>query len=163
LRRGFTAHNKGWGNGEGERSAMLDLMYLFLSFEGRISRQSFWIGVGILAVVETLAQYASTRMGGDRLGVVADLVFAFPEFALAAKRAHDRNISTWVIALFFAGAVALDLLTLGGWDAIAEKPTDAFLAILIPWGVFALILLVDLGFRRGTQGPNPYGPDPLAE
>jgi uncharacterized membrane protein YhaH (DUF805 family) len=30
------------------------------------------------------------------------------------------------------------------------------------WVFFALVLLVDLGFRRGTVGPNQYGPDPLA-
>jgi len=28
--------------------------------------------------------------------------------------------------------------------------------------VFGLALLVELGFRRGTAGPNQYGPDPLA-
>jgi uncharacterized membrane protein YhaH (DUF805 family) len=35
------------------------------------------------------------------------------------------------------------------------------LAIVVPYGVFALALLVELGFRRGTVGPNQYGPDPL--
>jgi uncharacterized membrane protein YhaH (DUF805 family) len=28
-------------------------------------------------------------------------------------------------------------------------------------GVFAIYLLVVLGFLRGTVGPNQYGPDPL--
>jgi uncharacterized membrane protein YhaH (DUF805 family) len=35
------------------------------------------------------------------------------------------------------------------------------LAILIPYLVFGLALTIDLGFRRGTVGPNRYGPDPL--
>ena len=35
-------------------------------------------------------------------------------------------------------------------------------AILVPFGVFGIALLVELGFRRGTVGPNQYGPDPLA-
>jgi uncharacterized membrane protein YhaH (DUF805 family) len=29
-------------------------------------------------------------------------------------------------------------------------------------GIWALAMFVDLGFLRGTQGPNQYGPDPLA-
>jgi uncharacterized membrane protein YhaH (DUF805 family) len=141
----------------------MDFMHLFLSFEGRIGRTTFWIGVAILVVVESIAQLAVWQFGNDQIGAVADLVFVFPEFALTAKRAHDRNISTPLIGLFFAGAVALDLLTLGGWDMNGDNPTPAMLAILIPWGIFALILLIDLGFRRGTQGPNPYGPDPLGK
>jgi uncharacterized membrane protein YhaH (DUF805 family) len=140
----------------------MDFMHLFLSFEGRISRTTFWIGVGILVVVESIAQYAAGQVGNDQASAVVDLVFAFPEFAVAAKRAHDRNISTWLILLFFAGAVGLDVLMLGGWDVTGDKPSTAFLAILVPWGIFALVLLVDLGFRRGTEGPNAYGPDPLA-
>ena len=35
------------------------------------------------------------------------------------------------------------------------------LIILVPWFVLAAALLVELGFRRGTQGPNRHGPDPL--
>jgi uncharacterized membrane protein YhaH (DUF805 family) len=140
----------------------MDFMHMFLSFEGRISRTTFWIGVGILVVVEAITQFAAVRLGNEQISAVADLVFAFPEFALTAKRAHDRNISTLLIALFFAGAVGLDVLQLGGWDMNGDQPTAALLAILIPWGIFALVLLVDLGFRRGTAGPNAYGPDPLA-
>jgi len=29
------------------------------------------------------------------------------------------------------------------------------------WLAFALALIIELGFRRGTRGPNQYGPDPL--
>jgi uncharacterized membrane protein YhaH (DUF805 family) len=30
-------------------------------------------------------------------------------------------------------------------------------------GIVSLALLIELGFRRGTPGPNRYGPDPLAK
>jgi uncharacterized membrane protein YhaH (DUF805 family) len=33
--------------------------------------------------------------------------------------------------------------------------------LLVPLGILGLALIVDLGFRRGTVGPNRYGPDPL--
>ena len=35
------------------------------------------------------------------------------------------------------------------------------LAIALPFTVLGLALLVELGFRKGTTGPNQYGPDPL--
>jgi len=37
------------------------------------------------------------------------------------------------------------------------------LAIAVPFAVFFLALLVELGFRKGTPGANQYGPDPLAK
>jgi hypothetical protein len=37
------------------------------------------------------------------------------------------------------------------------------LAVEVPVAVLGLVLLVELGFRRGTVGPNPNGPDPLAK
>jgi uncharacterized membrane protein YhaH (DUF805 family) len=32
----------------------------------------------------------------------------------------------------------------------------------VPFTIFGIGLLIELGFRKGTAGPNPYGPDPLA-
>ncbi len=69
----------------------MDWVDLFTGFHGRISRQPFWIGVLVLAVVETICQAVSHRIEGDRLGSIVDLAFSYPEFALTLKRAHDRN------------------------------------------------------------------------
>ena len=44
-----------------------------------------------------------------------------------------------------------------------EAPSMLSLAIAVPFTVFGLALLIELGFRRGTIGPNPNGPDPLAK
>jgi uncharacterized membrane protein YhaH (DUF805 family) len=33
--------------------------------------------------------------------------------------------------------------------------------VVILLGIFGLAFLVELGFRKGTTGPNRYGPDPL--
>jgi len=62
---------------------------------------------------------------------------------------------------FGAGAV-LDLFTVLGLAGSDETPSMLSLAIAVPFAVFGLALLVELGFRRGTVGPNQYGPDPLA-
>jgi uncharacterized membrane protein YhaH (DUF805 family) len=44
-----------------------------------------------------------------------------------------------------------------------DEPTMISVLIAVPFTILALFLLVELGFRRGTLGPNQYGPDPLAK
>ena len=130
---------------------------LLTSFEGRISRQPFWIGIIALSLPELAAHFA----WGERWSSIASLLLAYPEFALFAKRGHDRNVPTWIVGLFIAGAVVLNLLALFDLAGPSGKPSTPFVLVGIPVGVAALILLIDFGFRRGTAGPNRYGPDPL--
>jgi uncharacterized membrane protein YhaH (DUF805 family) len=135
-------------------------IYLFTSFQGRINREPFWIACGILAAVEIATQWLAYQIGGEPLSTVLDLAFTYPEFALAVKRSNDRNLSPWVVALFFACNVALDLFTLWNGAIDATDPINGI--ILIPFALLALVLIAELGFRPGTSGPNRYGPDPLS-
>jgi uncharacterized membrane protein YhaH (DUF805 family) len=135
-------------------------IYLFASFQGRINRQPFWIACGILAAIEIATQWLAYRIEGERLGTILDLAFTYPEFAVAIKRANDRNLPTWVVGLFFASNVAMDLFTLLNGTIDTDNPINGI--ILIPFALLAVVLIVELGFRPGTSGPNPFGPDPLA-
>ncbi|HEY2227464.1 MAG TPA: DUF805 domain-containing protein [Xanthobacteraceae bacterium] len=149
-------------------------IYVFTRFQGRINREPFWIGCGILAAIEIVSQWLAYRMegetlnsmmnlelpGGDRLNNILGLAFTYPEFALAVKRSNDRNLSPWVVGFFFAFDVALGLLTLSSGAMDPDNPVNQI--IIISFGLFLLILIVELGFRRGTEGPNRFGPDPLA-
>jgi hypothetical protein len=58
--------------------------------------------------------------------------------------------------------VVLDLLTLLGLTGSAENPSTLYYVVGIPVGLLDPHSLIDFGFRRGTVGPNRYGPDPLA-
>ena len=64
--------------------------------------------------------------------IIVSLLFLYPALAVYAKRWHDRGKSGW-------------------WTLIGLVP--------IIGGIW---LLVELGFLRGTEGPNQYGNDPLA-
>ena len=136
-------------------------IYLFTSFSGRINREPFWIGFGILVAVEVTAQCLASQVEGDTLSTVLDLAFTYPEFELAVKRANDRDLTPWIVALFFAGNVALDLFTLLNGPLDTSNPINGI--ILIPFALLAVALIVELGFRRGTNGPNRFGPDPLSD
>ncbi len=140
----------------------MDWLYLFNSFHGRISRQTFWIAMLVVIVANFLACYVAEYLGGDRPSAIVDLAFTYPEFAVAVKRVHDRNLPVWLLGVFFAANAALDLLTVLRWDTGDDKPTILWTVIAIPFLVLALALIIELGFRKGTTGPNQYGPDPLA-
>ena len=140
----------------------MDWAYLLNSFEGRISRKTFWIGLAVLIIAEILGHFAAQALQGDRLSAIVDLAFTYPEFAIAAKRAHDRDLPIWILIVFFGGGAVLDLLTVLQLTGSGDQPNVLSLFIAVPFTVLLVALLVELGFRRGTIGPNQYGPDPVA-
>jgi uncharacterized membrane protein YhaH (DUF805 family) len=87
------------------------------------------------------------------------LIFAVPvipitvsSIAVAIKRLHDRNKSGWWLLVFYLlPGVIGNIGPYTGLDIVFQL---ASLALSI-WA------LVELGFLRGTSGPNQYGPDPL--
>jgi uncharacterized membrane protein YhaH (DUF805 family) len=129
-------------------------MSLFTSFEGRIGRQQWWLGLIALVVVQWIVfMVIGFMFGGAMMGsvdpanpaaaaqgmgmlsvpiIIVVLIFLWPALALYAKRWHDRDKSGW-------------------WTLIALIPI-----------IGGLWLLVECGFLRGTEGPNRYGSDPLA-
>jgi uncharacterized membrane protein YhaH (DUF805 family) len=140
----------------------MDWAYLLNSFEGRISRKTFWIGITVLVAAEILGHLIAQALQGDRLSAIVDLAFTYPEFAIATKRAHDRDLPIWILIVFFGGGAMLDLLTVLQLTGSDDQPSAFSLAIAVPFTVLLVALLIELGFRRGTIGPNQYGPDPVA-
>jgi uncharacterized membrane protein YhaH (DUF805 family) len=139
----------------------MDWNFLYNTFEGRIGRKTFWIAVAVLSVAEIVAHFIAEQVQGDRLSAIVDVAFVYPEFALAVKRAHDRNMPIVFLIVFFAASAFLDLLTVLEMTGTDDEPSSISVLIAVPFTILALFLLVELGFRRGIPGPNQYGPDPL--
>jgi uncharacterized membrane protein YhaH (DUF805 family) len=138
--------------------------WFFLSLQGRVSRQEFWLGyVGIVVVAVILARSLPHASGafyfipGDAPDndVWQDAAFSFgwlefislaltwPIIAIYAKRLHDLNLSAWWLLL-------LPLVTFtAGLSEVGQLHVAAY----------CLLLLV-LGFLPGSQGPNRFGEDP---
>lgn len=123
----------------------MDFKYLFTSFDGRIGRQQWWLGTIVLMVASWIISFViqmfagapdpatgQMNMGALIILLVVMIPFIYASIALSVKRWHDRGKSGW-------------------W----------YLIVLVPLigGIWAL---VENGFLRGTDGPNQYGPDPLA-
>jgi uncharacterized membrane protein YhaH (DUF805 family) len=121
----------------------MDFMHIFLSFNGRLRRLHFWIGIIILWVVEVVimsvtvgpAMRAAAMGGGGvgplgMIGYLLLLVLAWPALAIQVKRWHDRDKSGW-------------------WVLISLIPI-----------IGAIWVLVECGILDGTPGPNRFGPSP---
>src|SRR5271163_2712163 len=140
----------------------MDWAYLLTSFDGRIGRKSFWIAMAALTVAEIFGHILAEEIQGDRLSAIVDLAYTYPEFAVAVKRAHDRNMSLWLLIAFFGAGALLDLLTVLELTGTDDQPSILSLLIALPFTVLGLALLFELGFRKGTPGPNQNDPEPLA-
>ena len=110
---------------------------------------------------------ARTKSGW--VSLVLFLIFLYPSAALCIKRRHDRNNSGLDVWIYFALVLVFQLISalgigmstmdVGGTSIPVPGPIVSGLGIIV--GIYALYLLVVLGFLKGTAGPNNYGPDPL--
>jgi uncharacterized membrane protein YhaH (DUF805 family) len=139
----------------------MDWAFIYTNFEGRIGRKTFWIAVAVLTVFELAVNFITDQLQLDRLSAIIDLALVYPEFAVAVKRAHDRNMPILFLIVFFVGNAALDFLTVLQIAIVDGQPTTAAVLISVPFTILLFFLVVELGFRKGVDGPNQYGPDPL--
>ncbi|HZY68053.1 MAG TPA: DUF805 domain-containing protein [Devosia sp.] len=147
---------------------------------GRISRQEWWIGVVVLVVIAVVLNFIlGMIMGGAMPSVeqladpayvsaylqrmawqsfIIGLLVAYPYIALSVKRRHDRDnngldaIGLIVLSLLWSLVQALGLI---------QSTSGVATVIGFVFGIYAVYLLVQLGFLKGTTGSNSYGPDPL--
>lgn len=137
---------------------------LFTSVEGRISRQHFWLGIVAITVIGLPVVGLAAFLGGGTAGAIANLFFLWCGFALSAKRAQDRNRHYLFVAALFALAafstnLAASQARAMGRMASEQQPLLVIVSLLFLG--YLIFLFVDLGLRRGTVGPNKYGPDPI--
>jgi uncharacterized membrane protein YhaH (DUF805 family) len=146
----------------------MPLPTMLFSFTGRLNRARYW-AVSILSSVVfctlvLLAIAGRTDMMAilDRSDIAAIPVVLVALFlvllvwigwAVAAKRLHDRDKSAWWLLLFYFAPPLL--------QARGHGTGSAALALDLVGVGIGIWALVELGFLRGTTGPNSYGPDPL--
>jgi uncharacterized membrane protein YhaH (DUF805 family) len=140
--------------------------YLF-SPRGRINRAKYWLylvasmvtmAAVLIAVVTAIRAGLLYDPRGPRavppaalaiLAVVFLLVFIVGIF-VGIKRLHDRDKSAWWLLVLYLTPMV------GSWIAAMVSHNGYSALIVTTWVLF------ELGWRRGTVGPNRYGEDPLA-
>jgi uncharacterized membrane protein YhaH (DUF805 family) len=136
----------------------MDWKYLFTSREGRISRKPFWLASLALFAGMLIVSFVF----GPFLGVLSLLLFiplVIAGFMVTLKRAHDRDRPEWYVIAYYALAI---LLTAVSSFMLIDPTGSVFFILNLVLGIWGLVMLIDLGFLRGTQGANRYGSDPLS-
>ena len=149
---------------------------ILLAKEGRIGRKQFWMGtlvllaIGLLVTIPLVLFLYIQGLTSLLLFGLIGLVFYYPTYCLYAKRRHDRNKSGLLVIIYLGLTLVntlLSVLIVPSDPTAIETGFDNPLfwvrpVVYLVSGVFALYLLVVCGFLKGTDGPNQYGPDPLA-
>ncbi|GGA46373.1 DUF805 domain-containing protein [Pelagibacterium lentulum] len=154
-------------------------MELFTTFDGRLNRQRFWLGVLVLIVASlVLGIVLSLLLGGmgeaglSLASLLLYLLMLYPGLAIAIKRLHDRNKSAmpWAIIFFGPGLLLqiMQVLGIGFYPVQFESetlivPDMLGMIVTLASAVVGIWALIELGFLKGTKGPNAFGPDPLEQ
>jgi uncharacterized membrane protein YhaH (DUF805 family) len=154
---------------------MEGIISLLTTTDGRINRQRWWIGllviIGIsiaVAIVLSIISFGNPTIvvwGGFLLSIV----MLWPTYCIGVKRRHDRDNDGKDLIALIAVSMLLNLLqvlgigmTVSEVGGVAVLVPDMWLMVLqIAVFIFAIYMLVQVGFLKGTDGPNQYGPDPL--
>ncbi|MFN3859374.1 MAG: DUF805 domain-containing protein [Caulobacter sp.] len=148
---------------------MMDWQALFLSPNGRIGRQNFWIGFAITFVAGMVVNSIPF------LGFLLGILLIWPMIVLHAKRLHDIGHSAVLLLVPIGISVVLAVMAviIGGGALFAASEGDMdtmdFFAGLLPAiGIMALAVLVEVAFllwcglTPGQPAENRFGPPPAA-
>ena len=152
----------------------MDWRTLFLSPDGRISRQTFWIGVLILLGVNVLLGWIPL------VGFFVWAVSVYCGVCINSKRLHDMGRSGWLQAVPWAVWVVAMVIGLAvggasmmaGWAGGAHSSNAMMMGAAGGFGLMmvlvSLAMLVFLGFllwvglTPGQPEANKYGDPPPA-
>jgi uncharacterized membrane protein YhaH (DUF805 family) len=143
-----------------------DLFFLFFSFEGRINRQPFWLGnLALWGMQIGAALVAGIIPFLTFITVIALIVATIGGLALSVKRLHDRNRSGWWVLLPYTPVMLLVLTLIAGFAGVEEVKLPALLVTILSTAIVVIVIwfLIEVGFLKGTQGPNRFGLDPLSQ
>jgi uncharacterized membrane protein YhaH (DUF805 family) len=142
----------------------MDWKYLLTSFEGRIGRQSWWLGTIAMIILSLILYFVlSAVLGTGMTAMMADpqkmlepgyldgvmrmaaiqqlitiAVIGFPATALMAKRLNDRNRPTWLKWVFWLPTILGLVLGLTG---LAYTTTDMGNGVMMPTPTSIMTLL----------------------
>jgi uncharacterized membrane protein YhaH (DUF805 family) len=131
---------------------------LLTSPSGRITRKQFWLH-GVLPIIA-----ASILLGWiPIIGQLISLALLWASVCIAFKRFHDLGYPGWWSLVYLIPLLAAGVV-FGLSFYYFESDWPVTLAKIL-WAVGGLLMLAQLVLvyvRAGEQGPNQYGPDPLA-
>jgi len=148
----------------------MNIGQLLFSFKGRINRGKYWLAILIFVIISlvmgTIGYIADQAMAFQLLNLIVSIGLFIAGLAVGIKRLHDRDKSGWWLLLFY---IVPSLLFITGavifFYGLGAEEAGSVIAGTVVYLIGAAVLIwaiVELGCLRGTEGPNRFGPDPLA-
>ena len=139
---------------------MEELLEFLFGAKGHIERAQYWRSLGLFAAV---ILFAAAAIAAPIFIVMVILVFIpwlMWAFAIHTERLHDRDKSAWWHLVFYVVPAVLGHFAKAAWFT---EGTGMLLHYVLALASFALTMwgLVEIGWLRGTAGPNKYGSIPL--
>ena len=144
---------------------MIEPLRKYATFSGRARRAEFWWFYLFTSLVGLAVGLIDKIVKIPLLDATVNIGFLVPTLAVSARRLHDVDRSGWwllvptvavvaaISALFFYGRDG------SGWLSTVAIAVIAVVGSLVILGL--LVLLLVWFVRRGTDGSNRFGEDPL--
>jgi uncharacterized membrane protein YhaH (DUF805 family) len=140
------------------------------SVKGRIGRKTYWLAclsiTGLVAAAILGERVVTGQLVIDPLyqpktvfSAIALIASQFPLFVIISKRVNDINGVNdieWPAWLFYATGVVSAVLLLAQYLGF-----NPFIKLTVVETVLVVLTLL-VGLKRGTNGANAHGPDPLS-
>ncbi len=134
----------------------MKFIQILFSFDGRINRSGWWllnIPIFVIFAVSAVTFDFPINKSLEHIQVIILLVLALVHITISAKRWQDKNKSAlWllfhIVPLICSVSLLALKLTSGWWEL--------FHLLTVINGLWTCI---ELGFIKGTEGTNQYGPD----
>ena len=136
-------------------------------FSGRASRSEYWYGMMFLGVC--FKKLINNFFGKIILLInINQIMNVFPyalfcafimtaEASLRARRLHDLNCSGWWQIIWYTSIYSTIF-----FSELIKYKSSAMVGLIFTSGLLCILTFLFFFLRRGTVGPNKYGPDPLA-
>lgn len=157
---------------------------LLFGFRGRLNRARYWLAALIYLLVTAVpmlflfwtfgangissSEELAARLSGSGTASISLIVFVLifavvciavviSSILVAIRRLHDRDKSGWWVIFFYVFPSILSAM------ADAFEKSSVSLMVLLNIGAIGISIwaFVELGFLRGTDGPNRFGSDPI--
>ncbi len=146
------------------------LLNLFTTFDGRISRRDWWIGILIISAVSMTGQWimdpSSFELREDPAArpspvqILWSIIAFIPSLVITFKRLNDRDqprLLGYLFVVVYVACAILFQISPEDWSHFGTREW----AFAFPLLLFSSWIFIDNGFLKGTKGPNRYGPNPL--
>lgn len=118
------------------------------TYKGRVNRKKYITVCIILFILSTLSIFlvkSTTNMFIGITFLLLNMAFFVLQALNFAKRLHDLDYSSWLAVLY----VLLAVLIVGGYQLVID--------------IIRAFWEICLAIKKGTEGPNQYGADPLQQ